>query len=399
MDNTIELGLDVSGDFPDYTISLHAKLEGIKTMNNPSGSSVDIDFIDDSNGWTPFILAGEKGSFVGNNPPSDWMHQNLPYLGCLNLQQMVIPGTHDSGMSKVQYSTAFSTAANTQTQKLDILGQLNAGARYFDIRPVISHGKFYTGHYGYVCVDVVCKWQGSVGQSIAEVIDDVNEFTSKNAELVILYLSHTHDTDTDYTAFSDDATLDVLSQLRDGLKHLWTGTPTKPLTAVPLSSFISSGPAVLVVVDEREKPFLDKNGYTGDGFFASSASFPKYDNYSNTDSLDTMRATQHDQLVAQSKTPDDDDQLFLLSWTLTQSPRAATLSIGDGIVARAAGANARLAEIPAPGAPAPDRSPFLWGKSMSELPNIVLVDNFSDNRHLTALALAFSRFYSNCSHT
>ena len=84
------------------------------------------------------------------------------------------------------------------TQELDVLGQLRAGARYLDIWPVISHADYYTGHY---TKTDQAGWQGSAGQSIDEVIDNVNDFTASNSELIILYLSHSANTDTDYSPF------------------------------------------------------------------------------------------------------------------------------------------------------------------------------------------------------
>ncbi|WP_224244333.1 hypothetical protein [Hyalangium gracile] len=58
--------------------------------------------------------------------------------------------THDSGMSTLSSGTAFANAGNVITQTTSIFGQLTLGARYFDIRPVISGGQFSTGHYGHV---------------------------------------------------------------------------------------------------------------------------------------------------------------------------------------------------------------------------------------------------------
>ena len=116
-------------------------------------------------------------------------------------------------MSKVQFSIGGSIASNTMTQESDILGQLNAGARYFDIRPVWVESDYYTGHYS----KLGDNWAGSAGQSIAEVIDDINTFTSSNSELVILYLSHTIDFSNNGVPFDDDTWNNVLVQFYNGL--------------------------------------------------------------------------------------------------------------------------------------------------------------------------------------
>lgn len=361
-DNKIQLALGVDGGVFDYTVKLQAKFDRFGTQSNPS--SVDVGFLDDDKAWTPFVLAGDKGSYVGNRPPTDWMKQNLPFLGCQTLQQLVIPGSHNAGMSKIQYNTAFAGPANTQTQSLDILGQLNAGVRFFDVRPVISHGQYYTGHYSYIH-DLKSN-QGAVGQKVSDIIDNINTFTDKNSELVLVYLSHTLNTDHDYVAFDDDEWIGVLRDLTDGLKHRWQVKTDKPLTKLPLSDFIKDGPAVVLVVSERDKAFLDKNGFTGKGFFPGSA-FPKFDSYSNTNELDKMRVDQHQKFLDQLAKPDDPDQVFLLSWTMTLLG-PDNINFLDKITTRADFVNSRLAAITGDGA---YRSPFLWDK---KLPNIVFID-------------------------
>lgn len=382
--NRIELALGVDGKSPNYDIRLRANFDGIKTQNNPS--SVDVGFLDNDKEWTPFIIAGDKGSYVGNNPPTDWMKQNLPYLGCRTLQQLALPGSHNAGMSKVQFNTAFSSPSNTQTQQLDILGQLNAGVRYFDIRPVISHGDYYTGHYSYI--KDVKSYQGSVGQKMDDIIDNINKFTDANAELIVLYLSHTSNTDADYDAFNDDEWNGVLHDLANGLKHRWTVNTDKALTKIPLTDFIKDGPAVVVVLDERDKSFLDKQGFTGKGFFPASA-FPKYDNYANTNELDIMRDDQYKKFTQQLSKPDNPDQVFLLSWTMTLLD-VDNLNLLDKITTRADFVNNRLAALTGDKAHV---SPFLWDK---KLPNIILIDNVRSNKYLTALSVAFNRFTSTC---
>jgi len=382
--NGIQLALDVAGKSPNYEVLLRANFDGIKTQNKPS--FVDVGFLDDDEEWTPFILAGDKGSYVDNNPPPDWMQQNLPFLGCRTLQQLSLPGSHNAGMSKVQFSTAFSSPSNTQTQQLDILGQLNAGIRYFDIRPVISHGDYYTGHYSYV--KDVDSYQGSVGQKMDDIIDNINKFTDANKELVILYLSHTSNTDDDYDGFNDEEWNSLLHDLTDGLKHRWTVQTDKALTKLPLSDFIKDGPAVVIVVDERDRGFLDKGAFTGKGFFPASQ-FPKYDNYANTNELDVMRDDQYKKFTAQLAKPDNPDQVFLLSWTMTLLD-VDNLNLLDKITTRADFANNRLAALTGD---KPHLSPFLWDK---KLPNIVLIDNVRNNKYLTALSVGFNRFTSTC---
>jgi len=288
-------------------------------------------------------------------------------------------------MSKVQFSTGGSMASNTMTQESDILGQLNAGARYLDIRPVYVESDYYTGHYSKVDDD----WAGSAGQSIAEVIDDINDFTSSNSELVIVYLSHTIDLSNGGDPFDDDTWNEVLLQFYNGLTSLWAVDSTDALTTISISTFISGGAAVVIVVDERDKDYLDSKGFTGYGFFPKSA-FPKYDSYANSDNLDKIREDQYSKLQDFGDSHDQ-DQIFLLSWTasLQGAENADPL---DHITARANIMNNHLAEF---SGQAPYNSPLLWGAGGGK-PNIIMVDNIKADKHLVALTAAFGLYRSTC---
>lgn len=231
------------------------------------------------------------------------------------------------------------------TQELDVLGQLRAGARYLDIRPVISNADFYTGHYSKTDQ---AGWQGSAGQSINEVIDNINDFTASNSELVILYLSHSANTDTEWSPFDasvpfphrcllfetpvvirpcrfwhrligiqDDEWNSCLYRFYNNLNNLWAVDTADALTSISLSTFISNGAAVVIVVDERDKSYLDSKAFTGRGFFPKSA-FPKSDSYANNDNLDKVREDQYTKLSNFNANPGQ-DQVFILDWTITVS--------------------------------------------------------------------------------
>lgn len=55
---------------------------------------------------------------------------------------------------------------------------------------MISGGKFKTGHYSEISTVLVSTFQGGNGQSIEDIVDEVNEFTKDKAEIVILRLAH-----------------------------------------------------------------------------------------------------------------------------------------------------------------------------------------------------------------
>lgn len=165
--------------------------------SSPPASLINLGFI--HNGAVNFILSGSSGNFKSSNVPVSWMQNNISTLGSRPLHKICMPGTHNAGMSKKTGGTAFPSANNTLCQSLSILGQLFAGSRYFDIRPILSGAQFFTGHYSRIDVPIIgSTWQGWNGQSIAEIVDQVNAFTAVTNELVILNLTHDYNTDTEY---------------------------------------------------------------------------------------------------------------------------------------------------------------------------------------------------------
>ncbi len=156
---------------PKGKFKLQAYLDGLSTVNNPQGSTIDLGWNED--GVTPFILSGTVDKFASSNPPSDWMQKNLSSLGNRQLRQLCILGSHDSGMSVVTGRTGFADSGIVITQSRDIGQQLALGARYFDIRPVIAGGAFKTGHYSKIPVNPI-GWQGADGQTIQDIIRQIN---------------------------------------------------------------------------------------------------------------------------------------------------------------------------------------------------------------------------------
>lgn len=299
-----------------------------------------------------------------------WMQQNLGTLGNRPLRHICMPGSHDAGMSTFGTSTALVSPANTVTQTTGILGQLQAGARFFDIRPVLSGGAYFTGHYSQISVAFVTTWQGANGQSISDIVQDVNSFTSSNQELVVLYLSHDLETDTGYGSFNQDQWNGLFSELAN-LNHLFVAPDpaSVDLTMLTLNQFIGSQAAVVVVV-EPSSPGISLGGYATKGFY-TTANFSVYNQYSGTDDLGSMEQDQLGKMAAQR--PNPNAGYFLLSWTLTQSSSDAIA--GPSILDLANTANAALPNI-------------LPACSAQTYPNIILIDNVNPGTGIANLAMA-----------
>lgn len=216
-----------------------------------------------------------------------------------------MPGSHDAGMSALNGGTVLVTEENTLTQWTNVAGQLDAGFRYFDVRPVIASGRFTTGHYS----ELLNQWVGGNGQDIASIITQLNDFLSRNNELVILDLSHMYNTDDKWRNLNSDEFNRLLTQLQ-GIQHRYTG-PNGDLSALSLNTFIKDGPCVIVLISDSSVALPPSPPA---GIFPSSV-LNIFNQYSNTDDPNTMKSDQLSKLATQRKSRDD--HMFLLSWTLS----------------------------------------------------------------------------------
>ena len=341
----------------------------LSSIGNPLGSTVDLGF------WAfndeAFILStGDSSQFSSTNPPQNWMQQNLPTIGCQPLQHLCMPASHDAGMSELNGNTLLADAQDTLTQYSNIGGQLAAGFRYFDIRPVIHDGAFYSGHYS----AIAGSWQGGNGQSIASVINQVNAFLASNHELVILDLSHALDTDNGYPPLNQAQTHTLMQQLL-GLQYRFSAPAgISDLSKLTLKQLISSGPAVLIIFDDST---LSPGPFSQQAFagFYNTTQLNVYNSYANTPDVDTMVSDQLGKMASQRRSPDSG--LFLLSWTLT------TLDPRD----EAPQAHAALFQR-------------LWpALNKQTFPNFIMLDAIGNsdnlnNRNVVALSMAINHYFN-----
>ena len=308
---------------------------------------------------------------------SGWMHDNLHIIGDKKISEITIVGSHDSGTEKRNGGTSFSNNCNTKTQTKNILGQLKYGARYFDIRPVISGGEFYTGHYGKVDIDFkkqfedenkkaqkkIIKeiekhtkidlgflgksnnwlkkerhklyeklpndvknvfekpkkyppknsWQGANGESISSIVDQINEFTKEKKELVILNISHSLNTDVGN------------SKYRKFNKSEWNRLINE---LSKINHLYVSNQSDINITSLKLKDLISnrsavvvvmedlKEEDIGEYLskgFYSKSSFNVVNKYSNTHHFKRMLSDQREKMKKH------EDDYFLLSWTLTQS--------------------------------------------------------------------------------
>ncbi len=281
----------------------------------------------------------ENGVCNTKYDPSRWMTDDEEVRN-RTLDKITMLGSHDSGMSVHTYGTKFGTPDNTLTQVYDIAGQLNRGARYFDIRPCFLHGRLscannrnvFCGHFSNI---KVVGLQGASGQSLYDIVDQVNEFCKDKKELVILDISKAMSIDTDYGK-EIDISLDDWLALRSLLNEIkYLCKDNKSLLCKDyslrktLGELTAEGSAVVVV---------DRVGLNAN--FCDAKDFPVYDKYANSDSYENMKDDQFKKL---KENGNNRNTLFLLSWTLTQQWN--DILIGPSILSLAEKANSHMDDI------------------------------------------------------
>ncbi|KAL7783103.1 PLC-like phosphodiesterase [Trichoderma ceciliae] len=124
--------------------------------------------------------------------PGNWMKNIYEVIKDRQIQHVVMPGTHDSGMSTISNKIfGGGISANTQTQGINIYYQLYAGARYFDLRVGSVHSvinnsdySFWTMHVNDETAEVAL---GNTGESLDSVISEINQFTAESPGEVIFF--------------------------------------------------------------------------------------------------------------------------------------------------------------------------------------------------------------------
>ena len=289
----------------------------------------------------------------------NWMSSNLASIGTYKLKNLCMPGSHDAGASINRHSTSLGKDCVVITHESNIYTQLYNGVRYFDIRIIIGSGEYYTGHYSYI--PSVGRVHGGRGESISNIIYEINEFTSRYNELIILKFSHDFQTDEDYQAFNQEQWNSLYVELL-GINHR-LHIETNDLTDLQLNAFIGNGKPAVIIIISPENSDMNLGSFDRHGFYLSWR-FPLYDEYSNSNNLATM---QNDQIKKmQDNRIDRNSKMFLLSWTLSPSDADAILcpKYGNSILELARNANSD------------DSINYISRKiTQDSYPNIVYTDN------------------------
>ncbi|CAM2006710.1 hypothetical protein [Acanthopleuribacter pedis] len=347
------------------------------------------------------------------NPPSQAPFENISgagWMGSLlaadgafgrrSLNKVSLPAAHDAAMGEINNCTTFANARITQTQRLSIAGQLQAGIRYFDIRPFLPANQsgdaptFTTGHFSVV---PVVGAQGCEGESIHGILSSVKAFVAAQPrELVILKFSHAM---TSKGKPFDTATQQALiSQMKSELGDaLFTAQVGEKVGLMTVNQIINGGKRVLCVFDGLDAGLYDApGGVLKFGGISCDMDKPLQpianEEHTNFDLFDCYSGTENavfmmtDQLTKYRRFTDatwSQGEMFLLSFTLTLSDFNSTPAGGDlSILDLADTANPLLWQYATAMFPGP-------AGNITQPPNLVYVDAVDDQTPLRA-ALYFN---------
>ncbi len=254
--------------------------------------------------------------------------------------------------------------ALSKTQDRTIGKQLEAGARYFDIRPVVHGGTFHLAHIDHQKIirdytESEASYIGAVGEKLETVLKDVASFASEqkhSRELIILTFSHFCDLDRQshhkqesyFTSqqFHDLAAL--ITRMLDA-HVIISNDPYIRLDEIPLEQLVAGGRTVLCVFDESNCNGVHLPLNTTKGLYRwgkaderdnQPVSLKVFDEYSDDPRIASSIGKQLRKFQDFSQA--GRRGLFLLSWTITMNNTdPLTAAFGD-IQGNALGMNRAL---------------------------------------------------------
>lgn len=249
-----------------------------------------------------------------------WMEQFLvPVSSNLSLKDIVIPGSHDAGMSVLTATGGQQkgtiNACNTLTQQLTIKQQLQQGIRMFDLRVGTYSQLLYTKHAAADCMEDAIG--GGYGEQLKTVSEGIKQFLKTNTqEIILLTFSH----------FCEKEA--PLQQLQDSLIK-WIGTEqiyqneATAIGNVPLNKLAGK------VVLSFEIPNWNHPQFPNCAIADSSTAFINFRRaYASTNNLNKLLQTEQ-AFFEKLENGVQQNDLIRLDWQITQSADEASAVCND----------------------------------------------------------------------
>ncbi|ODA83869.1 hypothetical protein RJ55_02385 [Drechmeria coniospora] len=270
----------------------------------------------------------------------NWMRSLYHVIKDRQLQHVVMPGTHDSGMSTISNKiVSLGVEANTQTQGLNMYDQLRTGARWFDLRISTVHNApfeadydFWTLHVNDERADIAV---GNSGVSLDDIVREINRFTMENpGEIVFLRVKYLigirkipsfgpiYWTDEMVRAF-----FSKLRGIRNRCPHLDAAVP---FNRQKVSYFMDQNEGkgcVIILLDGQLTSSVPQESISDGIYKASRMRF--WDNWSNKADTQSMAQDQAAdwKTVMRSGDPGNSDDRFLIGQWLVSADAVKTTAL------------------------------------------------------------------------
>ncbi len=279
---------------------------------------VSISYIDHNN-----FMMGYTGidnqlylSYFSNYNPASWIGDLLlPQKADYSLKDIVIPGSHDAGMSVLSGAGGSEknviNQCNTLTQTLSVKEQLNAGIRMFDLRLGVYNDQLFTKHAPSDCMEDAVA--GGYGEPLDHVLYAVKAFLATNKkEFVILNFCHFCNKNKSI----EDQANDIVSDLGKDMLYY---NPAKKLKDTKLGDLAGK---VMVLFENYSFPqYAVDSGTMAD----RSKAFLNYRRaYAATNNLDHLLTAEQNFFTNLQGNVHSND-LIRLDWQLTESGDGAAM--------------------------------------------------------------------------
>ncbi|MDB5087096.1 MAG: hypothetical protein JWR09_1090 [Mucilaginibacter sp.] len=289
------------------------------------GNTTEAPVIDRDENGNFHIGANEQGKqfLLGSfslYDPAHWISDFLlPQKSNYTLKDIVIPGSHDAGMSVLKAAggkdAGIINECNTLTQLHDINGQLRSGIRMFDLRLDMFQGELYTKHAPSDCMEDAVA--GGYGEKLSDALQSVKRFLKENnGEFVILSFCHFCDKHIPIAQQADS----IVHWLGKDLLFEGNGKSLKDLTLNALSG--------KVLVTFENYTFPEKNILLNTLARQSTAPVNYKRAYAASNDLGKLLTAQQSFFIALKDSLYDND-LVRIDWQLTEAGQEAAFICND----------------------------------------------------------------------
>lgn len=255
---------------------------------------------------------------AGEPDNSCWMRDLVAARPDVTLNELTMPGSHDAGLYEDNSKSVSLGALQNGgaewavTQHLDIGKQLQAGARYFDLRVYRDNAGVLWAYHGQFKGAV---FYGAFGGKFEDILDDVRRFLDHSGSEEAVFLSiQPYD-----GAWDLQKTVNLVKSKLAG--RLYTSAHQPSFARMKLADLQGK---VVAAFDKSFRHLWDPShglfrhqncAKEGGGLWPVNGGLAVYDLYSDTNSFPTMDGDQTHKVNTYGRY--GQPYLFLLSWILT----------------------------------------------------------------------------------